>query len=485
MIEDKFLPDGFRAKISSEIGEKYAEILLSALCGEPETSVRTNRYKPTYKPFYPDMTPIEWCKSGSYLEKRPSFTSNPLLHAGAFYVQDASSMVYETIVEKIAEWRAENGEQRKERLRVCDLCAAPGGKTTAILNALPEGSVMLANEFNPTRANILKENLCKYGYPHIITTNADTDRLSDMKGGFDLIAIDAPCSGEGMMRKDEMARAQWSEGLIRQCSTLQREILSNGIEMLAPGGYLIYSTCTFNTMEDEDNAAWIAETFGLEPVDTHLSGNFGIQSQVKGEIPCLRFMPGFTRGEGLFVTVFRRPISDIGISSCLKLRKKGKKEIKGKERIDRQITETAKSWIEGDFEIINHDGHLLALSAATVELLDSIPKGVRVISAGVEIGEIKGNDLIPSHKLAMSTAFGHTFPEVELSRENALLYLSKEAILLPEGTPKGYVTVTFEGIPLGFLKNLGNRSNNLYPSEYRIRHKRLIINDQRLINNSQ
>lgn len=477
MIEDKFLPDGFRAKISSEIGENYAETLLSALCGEPETSVRTNKYKPTREPIYPDMTPVDWCKSGSYLEKRPSFTSNPLLHAGVFYVQDASSMAYETIVEKISDWRADSGEQRTERLRVCDLCAAPGGKTTAILNALPEGSVMLANEFNPTRANILKENLCKYGYPHIITTNADTARLSEMKGIFDLVAIDAPCSGEGMMRKDETARAQWSDGLIRQCATLQREILSNGIEMLAPGGYMIYSTCTFNTMEDEDNANWIAEIFGLEPIDTQLAGHYGIQGQVKGEIPCLRFMPGFTRGEGLFVAVFRRPISKFGISSFTKSRKKGKKEGKGKGKSDRQITETAKSWIEGEFEIINHEGHLLALSAATAEILDAIPKGVRVMSAGVEIGEIKGKDLIPSHKLAMSTALGHPFPEVELSREHALQYLSKEAILLPEETPKGYITVTFEGIPLGFMKNLGNRSNNLYPSEYRIRDKRLMIKD--------
>ncbi len=473
MIEDKFLPDGFRAKISSEIGENNAETLLSALCGEPETSVRINRYKPTHEPLYPDMTPVDWCKSGSYLAKRPSFTSNPLLHAGAFYVQDAASMAYETIVEKIVEWRAECGERSDERLTACDLCAAPGGKTTAILNALPEGSVMLANEFNPSRANILKENLCKYGYPHIIATNADTARLSEMKGAFDLVAIDAPCSGEGMMRKDETARAQWSEGLIRQCASLQREILENGIEMLAPGGYLIYSTCTFITMEDEDNAAWIAETFGLEPIDTHLAGLYGIQSQVKGVIPCLRFMPGFTRGEGLFVAVFRRPFSDYG-TSCPKPKKKGKKERKGKEKIDKKIIDTAKSWIEGDFEIINHDGHLLALSQATADLLDSIPKGVRVMSAGVEIGEIKGKDLIPAHKLAMSTALGHPFPEVELSRESALLYLAKEAILLPEETPKGYVTVTFQGHPLGFVKNLGNRANNLYPSEYRI--KRLAIN---------
>ncbi len=460
MIEDKFLPDGFKAMIREEIGENKAEILFSALCGEPETSIRVNRRKHPAMPLYPDMQTVSWCSSGSYLPKRPSFTSNPLLHAGAFYVQDASSMIYETIVEAISDGNP---------VAACDLCAAPGGKTTAILNALPDGSVMLANEFTPSRATILKENLCKYGYPDVIVTNTDTSRLAAMKERFDIVAVDAPCSGEGMMRKEEAARSQWSEGLIKQCAALQREILSNAAEMLVPGGYLIYSTCTFNTSEDEENAAWIADNLGLEPLDTHLAGSYGIEPQAKGNIPCLRFMPGFTRGEGLFISVFRRPDEHLATARPLKSKKKGRKE--GKEKVDPKLMALAKSLIDGDYEIINHDGHLLALSLSTAALLETIPKGVRIMSAGVEIGEIKGKDLIPSHQLAMSTAMAHHFPKVELSLEEALLYLGKETISLPEGTPKGYVTVTFQGFPLGFLKNLGNRSNNLYPSEYRIRTK--------------
>ena len=417
------------------------------------------------------MSQVPWCDSGRYLEARPLFTGNPLLHAGVFYVQDASSMGYETIVEKIREWNAECGVRSDDGMRVCDLCAAPGGKSTAILNALPEGSVMLANEFTSSRAGILKENLCKYGYPDLIVTNTDTDRLSALKGRFDLVAIDAPCSGEGMMRKEEAARLQWSEGLIRQCASLQREILANAVEMLAPGGFLIYSTCTFNTTEDEDNASWIASELGLEPVDTGLAGKDGIQSEIKGNIPCLRFMPGFTRGEGLFVAVFTK--SDDGHDHRRTTGKKKRTVKNTKEKTDARLIATASSWIEGDFDIINHDGRLLALSPATAELLDSLPKGVRIISAGVEIGEIKGKDLIPSHALAMSTAMKNPFPEVELSEEDALRYLAKEALTLPANMPRGYVTVTYQGFPIGFLKNLGNRSNNLYPSEYRI--KRLKI----------
>ncbi|MDE6786252.1 MAG: RsmB/NOP family class I SAM-dependent RNA methyltransferase [Muribaculaceae bacterium] len=458
MIEDNFLPEGFSTLMKAEIGENRAEILLSALCGEPETALRVNKRKPTETPIYPDMSQVPWCESGCYLSERPSFTQNPLLHAGAFYVQDASSMIYETIV---------RGLVSDTPVEVCDLCAAPGGKTTAILNALPDGSVMLANEFSSSRASILKENLCKYGYPDVIVTNTDTSRLAELKKRFGIIAIDAPCSGEGMMRKEEAARAQWSEGLIKQCSALQREIIANGVEMLKPGGYLIYSTCTFNTTEDEDNAAWIAETFELEPVNTNLAGQYGIQGETKGSIPCLRFMPGFTRGEGLFVSVFRKPCAVLG--ECLRFKGK-KKGNKGSEKIDKRVMDTARSWVDGDFDFINHNGHILALSPATASLLESLPKGVRVMSAGVEIGEIKGKDLIPAHGLAMSTALANPFPKIELPLDAALRYLSRDTIMLPEGTPKGYLTVTYQGFALGFLKNLGNRSNNLYPSEYRIRN---------------
>lgn len=464
MIADKFLPEGFKTQIRNEIGEKNAEILFSALCGEPETSLRLNvRKRPEALPYAVEKD-VEWCKSGYFLPERPNFTLNPLMHAGAFYVQDASSMVYESIVLSLFQ---------DKPVKVCDLCAAPGGKTTAILNALPDGSTMLANEFISSRAKILAENLCKYGYPETVVTNSDTARLSKMKERFNLVAVDAPCSGEGMMRKDDTARSQWSEGLVRQCAALQKEILENAVEMVALGGYLIYSTCTFNTIEDEDNAKWLAETFGLESINTGLAGKYGIQGQVKGDIQCLRFMPGFTRGEGLFLAVFRKPDDATGSIR----RSKDKKKKRGKEKADQRIMDLARSWIAGDFEIINHDGHLLALTPSTAELLEDITEGVRIISAGIEIGEIKGKDLIPAHALSMSTVMRNPFPEVSLSTDNALRYLAREAIPLPEETPKGYVTVTYDGHTLGFLKNLGNRSNNLYPQEYRIRN--LKINDNK------
>lgn len=458
MTEDKFLPDGFKTRMISELGRSRAEILLSALSGQPEISLRLNRRKSMKEEPYDDLMPVPWCMSGRYLQERPQFTFHPLLHAGAFYVQDASSMIYENIIAALSDGTP---------MVAADLCAAPGGKTTAILNALPDGSTMLANEFIASRAAILKENLCKYGYPDIIVTNTDVARLAPMQETFDLVAVDAPCSGEGMMRKEEAARKQWSEGLINQCASLQREILASAVEMIAPGGYLIYSTCTFNTSEDEDNAAWIADKLGLTPVDTGLAGCYGIEAQVKGSVPCLRFLPGFVRGEGLFVAVFQKD----GEKKASSTKKKTKK-LRKTAKIDPMILATAKSWISTDAEIHNHEGHLMALNTQTEELLNKIPKGVRILSAGIELGEIKGKDLIPAHALAMSVIMSHSFPEVEVTEDDAIHYLSRESVVLPYGTPKGFILITFKGLPLGFIKNHGNRANNLYPQEYRIRTRR-------------
>lgn len=441
-----------------------AERLLSSLSeSEPDTSIRLNLRKSAGCGVpYADMTPVEWCGSGHYLSERPLFTLDPLLHAGVYYVQDASSMVYETIVRALA---------GNVAVKVADLCAAPGGKSTAILNALPDGSVMLANEFIPARANILKENLIKYGYPDIVVTNTSTDKLSGLRGCFDIVAVDAPCSGEGMMRKEEAARTQWSEGLVKQCAALQREILESAAEIIAPGGYLIYSTCTFNPTEDEENAAWIADTLGMEAVDTGLAGKYGIRGETAGSVPCLRFMPGFTKGEGLFIAVFRKPCAGTqpeASSKNRKIRKNSKSD--NKIKIDKRIANEAEKWIDGASTLRLHDNRILALSDATAALLDSLPSGVRIMTAGVEIGEIKGKDLVPAHRLAMSTLLKEgAFPDVALDREEALRYLAREATTLPEDTPRGFVTVSYGGHILGLMKHLGNRSNNLYPQEYRIR----------------
>lgn len=461
--EMKELPPGFSEEMKTQLGSDVASRLTAALDTPPEVSVRLNVRKPVEDSIFGDAESVPWCESGFYLESRPKFTMDPLLHAGAYYVQDASSMVYQRIVSDIFD---------ESPVMAADLCAAPGGKTTAILNALPDGSTLLANEFVSSRAKILKENLCKYGYQSVVVTNTDVGRLAPLGPVFDLVAVDAPCSGEGMMRKEPEARAQWSRGLVAQCAALQRDIMTEAVRLLKPGGYLIYSTCTFNTEEDEDNAARIADRLGLSPVDTGLAGSFGIMPQIKGNIPCLRFMPGFTRGEGLFVAVFRK---EDGIDSVAARRKDhgGKKWSKKVDaaKIDKAMLAKVSEWIQGDFDIKAFEDSVVAYTPGVRRLVDEMPKDVRIVSAGVELAEVKGRDIIPSHPLALTTAFSHSFPEAALSEEDSISYLMREPIMLPPEMPKGFVTVTYRGLPLGFLKNLGSRSNNLYPLSWRILHR--------------
>lgn len=462
-IDMKGLPQGFSDEIMGQLGPDLSTRLLTALDTPPDVSVRLNVRKSAPEPIFGDAECVPWCASGFYLSSRPRFTLDPLLHAGAYYVQDASSMVYQNIVAALSDGSP---------LTVADLCAAPGGKTTAILNALPDGSTLLSNEFVAPRAKVLKENLCKYGYPSVVVTNTDVARLAPLGAVFDLVAVDAPCSGEGMMRKEDMARTQWSTGLVAQCAALQRNILADSVKLVKPGGYLIYSTCTFNTVENEDNAAWISENLGMQPVDIGLSGFYGILPEVKGTVPCLRFMPGFTRGEGLFVTVFRK---EEGIDSASVRRKdrSGKKMSKKGDmpKIDKAILAKATEWIHGDCVARAFEDRILAYSSGVEQIVNEMPKDVRIISSGLELAEVKGRDLIPAHPLAMSVAFAHPFPEVELSPEDAISYLMREPVELPADTPKGFVTVTHRGLPLGFLKNLGLRSNNLYPPSIRILHR--------------
>lgn len=282
------IPEGFKNMIR-QMPDIDGEALLTVLDTEPSVSVKINRRKLgnlTVKEAeeilgYDGLQPVPWCPSGFYLPSRPQFTLNPLLHAGAFYVQDASSMIYESLVGRYCSGFTPG--------LAMDLCAAPGGKSTSILNALPDGWTLVSNEFTSQRAGALRENLLKWGYPDIVVTNNDTARFADNGELFSIIAVDAPCSGEGMMRKESMARTQWSPGLIRQCAALQREIIGNAVNALLPGGILIYSTCTFNRTENEENVQWAVEEFGLSAL--HIQ----------------RFMPHITCGEGLFVSVLQKP----------------------------------------------------------------------------------------------------------------------------------------------------------------------------------
>ncbi|MDE6296122.1 MAG: RsmB/NOP family class I SAM-dependent RNA methyltransferase, partial [Muribaculaceae bacterium] len=316
------IPAGFVEMIKRVEGID-SDALIASLDTPPGVSLRYNIRKATpdeMTGMYEDMSVVEWCPEGRRLSVRPKFTLNPLLHAGVFYVQDASSMVYSAIVSSLVVLLSDDVDGRTSRpLRVLDFCAAPGGKTTAMVNALPDDAQLVANEYDPRRGNILRENLEKWGFGNVIMTGDDAGAYGRLTGIFDIVAIDAPCSGEGMMRKDEDARAQWSERLVGQCARLQRDILDNVSRCVRPGGYMIYSTCTFNTAEDEDNARYIRDVLGFEPVELPLRGVEQAARGVGEGHLGLRFMPHLTEGEGLYVCVFRRP-SDDEVTTPLKPR---------------------------------------------------------------------------------------------------------------------------------------------------------------------
>ena len=451
MNAPRTLPDGYAAFCRDELGAE-APALLSALeSGEPSRSVRLNPAKPS--PLAPEGEGVEWCDGAVRLPAgAASVTLDPLFHAGGYYVQDSSSMIVKTIVAAIA---------GTEPLVAVDACAAPGGKTTAAIDALPAGSIVVANEIMPSRCRVLAENLLKWGYPSTIVTRGDTASLARAGQVADLIIADVPCSGEGMMRKDEDAVAQWTPRLVDECVARQKEIVDNLWTMLRPGGTMIYSTCTFNRRENELMVEYIAENLGGEP--RAVAGLPAcIAPGIDTPYPCYRFMPHRLRGEGLFVAVITKP----GYSAP---RNKAKDK---DQRSRKKAAPAAGDWLlnPAGFELIERNGTICAVARDMVPLLDRLDKVTTVVAAGVQVAEKKGKDLIPHHGLAMSTAFSaDAFPRVELPPEDALNYLRRAAVTLPDTTPRGYVTVTYSGLPLGFMKHLGSRSNNLYPSDYRIK----------------
>ncbi len=441
------VPEGFIEEMRLEPGID-ADALVDALDREPSTGVRLNSRKNNAS-LFEDAECVKWCATGRYLESRPVFTLMPELHAGAFYVQDPSSMIHREIVARLAD----------SPCVLVDFCAAPGGKTTAAIDALPDGSVVIANEYEPSRVGALKENLIKWGYPGVAVVNAPTSELRSLAGTVDIALVDAPCSGEGMMRKEPDARSQWSKGLIAGCAALQREIVADAAETLRPGGYLVYSTCTFNRTENEDMLDYMASELGLESVDLHLDDEWGIPDGLTGR-PAKRFMPHLTRGEGLFVAVMRKPFGESD------RRKRKRRTLRPKQAMAGGVMLRDKE----NYMICDRDGMVVGIPFALAEVLDRLPEKTRVVCAGVELGEVKGKDFIPSQAIALSTSLRRDiYPEVELSRSAALAYLRKENVDLPDGTPRGYVLATFRGLPLGWLKNLGNRCNNLYPKNWRIR----------------
>ena len=457
------LPTGFREQIHELLPEE-APALLRALDEEPSVSIRLNARKTKGIDLpLPLGNAVPWAGPlGYYLDQRPSFTADPLWHAGCYYVQEASSMLLSLVKPLLDE----------KPLTALDLCAAPGGKSTLLLDLLPEGSVLVSNELIRSRAQILAENIQKWGSTQSIVTSTEPRALGKLRTAFDFILVDAPCSGEGMLRKDEEARRQWSPGLVAQCARQQREILEDIWPALRPGGILVYSTCTFNREEDEAMIGYLVEEFGAEPLALPDCPNEIIPSTLS-PYPCYRMMPHRVRGEGLFLAVLRKSEEEVPTKV---------KPPKGKGRGSVKAPAEVLAWLAEDLRqdlILQQvgDDQLVAYSPSVLSLVEQLQAlKIPILTSGIPLAEVKGKNYLPHPALALSLALAEeAFPRVEVTQETAIRYLAREAITLPEATPKGFVLICYGGQALGFVKHLGNRSNNLYPQAWRIRHPELVL----------
>ena len=426
-----------------------AQKLCQALETEPVVSIRLND-KIDYLTFDADTEEVPWHVDGYYLSRRPQFTLDPLFHAGCYYVQEASSMFLGEVLNQYV----------KRDSIVLDMCAAPGGKSTLISQYLGEEGLLVSNEVVRQRVFVLSENIQKWGNGNtVVTHNYATDFGNKLQNLFDCILVDAPCSGEGMFRKDAGAVEEWSPKNVQECVARQCEILDDVWDALKPGGVLIYSTCTFNQEENEQNVKWIIEELGAELLPIAYDPTWGI---VEGN-PGYHFYPHKVKGEGLYMCALRK----LGAPAAFRMPKS--KVQAPKTTIDGETE--MRTWLKHPdrWVIRQQDRFMSAYPAKYKELIEYISTQFICISTGFGIGELRGKGVAPQHSLAMLKDLNkQAFVCADLTLEQALAYLRNEALVL-EGVAQGMVLVTYDGVPLGFVKNVGNHCNNLYPKEWRIR----------------
>ncbi|HRH38149.1 MAG TPA: hypothetical protein PK760_07385, partial [Flavobacteriales bacterium] len=443
VVQGTRAPAEFAARMLPLLGDG-TEALLASLDTPPPVSIRLN---PT-KIFHLEAERIPWCANGRYLAERPSFTLDPLLHAGAYYVQEASSMLLEQVIHA-------SGIALGDILAL-DLCAAPGGKSTHLLSLLSEGSLLVANEIVPTRRAILAENVWKHGAGNCVITGSDPSNLERLDIRFDLIVLDAPCSGEGMFRKDPFAREQWSPALVEQCSATQRHIVQHAWNALAPGGVLVYSTCTWETEENEAQLVAFL-TDGAEPVHLELDPAWGVQRTEVSGVVGHRCYPHRVRGEGFFVGA---------------LRKKGARSTRDMGAGDPRASD-ALPWLRKDLGLttLEHREVMHALPSRWKNTIEQLGDALRVHSPGTPFAEMKGDAWIPHPAAALSRWLDRsTFPTLALNTSDALRYLRGEALVAQKA--QGPALVTYAGHGLGWLNGAGNRWNNRWPAPWRIRSER-------------
>lgn len=446
----KLLPPKFEESISRQLGGHFTEFLAS-IQEPPPVSIRTHPLKGFRTP---TRQPVPWSTRGEYLGSRPVFTLDPLFHGGSYYVQEASSMFLEQALKQVMD--------ADKSIRILDLCAAPGGKSTHILSLISRQSLLVSNDAIRSRASILSENIQKWGYPNAVVTNSDPSDFRKLSSFFDVVVVDAPCSGEGLFRRDPDAMNEWSPENVQLCAARQKRILSDVWDALREDGFLIYSTCTYNTLENEENLKWLKENHRVEFLQIPLDPSWGIQEVNDGKVKGYRFYPHRTRGEGFFLSLMRK--QEPSPQPATRARKKMAVPT-------RKIQERLSEWIVPDRDnfLVQFNDLIFYTPSFFADAMESLLQNLKVVYAGTNLATLKHDKLIPEHALSLSVELNKDiFPVIEVSEEDALRYLRKEAIQLPDAAV-GFSLLTFKGTALGWANVLSNRVNNMYPSDWRIR----------------
>lgn len=446
-------PAAFTDRMKKHFGADY-DAFMSALDEPPVTSIRTHLSKfRKSTSILPVGDPIPWATNGYYLSSRPSFTFDPLFHAGAYYVQESSSMFLEQALQAT--------DLLDQSIRVLDMCAAPGGKSTHILSLLNPDSVLVSNEIIASRNHILRQNLARWGYANSIVTQNKAEDFARLGETFDVIVVDAPCSGEGLFRKDKAAIEEWSEDNVTMCAQRQEDILRHLIQCLKPGGYIVYSTCTYEDAENMAHIKWLTEEADFSSIGIPASRNFEPQlTDVSTDnIHGYAFYPHRTRGEGFFLSLLRKP-GDWRETKTQPARIADKTINEIRPQLDKFVSKPE------DFVAIKHQGFYNILPAKFWQDYRGLSR-LYVRNAGICAGEIKGKDLVPAHELSLALDMTPDFPSIDMDEATAILYLRGETVSVVTEY-KGWVVMRHKGLNLGFAKALPNRINSYFPKEWRI-----------------
>ena len=425
------LPEAFVRRMREQLDDELSAFL-HALDEDPVRGIRFNPRKETEAAdSLRTGERVPWEENGYYLEADSNAGSMILHEAGAFYIQEPGAMMPAAVL------AAKPGE------KVLDLCAAPGGKSTQIGCAMQGEGLLVCNEPVPKRAAILSRNVERMGLPNALVTCAKPEQLAEKwEEGFDAVLVDAPCSGEGMFRRDPETRNEWTAEKAEGCAERQREILKEAARLVRPGGRLVYSTCTYNPQENEDNAAWFAREFPeFHPEGFSLPGI----DAPDGIYTCY---PHRIKGEGQFAALFRKNGNeepDIREDQSLPVPSKNDKAL------FRQL-----------FPELPEPTHILGSTFISMPELPDV-KGIRILRAGLHLGEVKGKVAVPDH--AAAVCFNRPdMPVKELNADEAARYMNGETISSEEN---GWILMSYRGLVLGWGKGSGGIIKNHYPKGLR------------------